>query len=48
MIKENITSNLLKGDQRSSNATHSESRYDDYPGSLRRSDQHEEENVETR
>ena len=35
-----------EGDQRSSNATHSESRYDDYPGSLRRSDQHEEENVE--
>ena len=32
-----------EGDQRSSNATHSESRYDDYPGSLRRSDQHEEE-----
>ena len=35
-----------EGDQRSSNATHSESIYDDYPGSLRRSDQHEEENVE--
>lgn len=36
-----------EGDQTSSKSTYSESRYDDYPGSLRRSDQHDEgENVE--